>query len=442
VLKDERLAAIARTANVAAFASFGPGDAAPRESVVGGWWAGGPPTDLPGLAAALLRPSGSVNVRTFRDADSKATPFRYGLTSVGEVVAAVRSYAAGGLFTIVNETVDVHDGGVSGVLLGGVAEFAPGATPRTVEGAGAAALPADLAIALLAAVYGPVELVDTPGRRVEFSVHPGPVGVRGTTTLVWEVTDVEPVALTATPAWPDAMSRHLGDKAYGLLLADLVGLPVPRTTVVGRRVAPFAFGRPTGGGTWTRTAPVEPEPGLFTTARGWLDPYALLAREDPDGTRIASVLAQDGVAARWAGATGLGADGSVLVEGVAGTGDGFMLGAAPAPLPAEVVAAVRDLVEAAAARLGPVRVEWAHDGTAAWVLQLHRARVRLPAGVLSPGPADRWLPYDPADGLDRLRSLVAAVPPGAGIEVTGPVGVTSHVGDILRRAGVPGRLAP
>ena len=31
-----------------------------------------------------------------------------------------------GYFTIVNETIDVHDGGVSGVRLGTIVEFAPG----------------------------------------------------------------------------------------------------------------------------------------------------------------------------------------------------------------------------------------------------------------------------------------------------------------------------
>jgi hypothetical protein len=439
-LKDERLAAVAREANVARFASFGPGDAPLRHLVLGGD-AG---RDLVSAVTALHARARLLNVRTFRDDDSKGTPFRYGLSSVEEVVRAVRELAAAGFYTIVNETVDVADGGVSGVLLGGVTEFAPGATPRAVEQADAAALPAGLAIALLRTVYGPVDLVPDPGRRIEFSVHPRPVGSRRTATLIWEVADVEPVTLTATPTWPNAFSRHIGDKAYGLLLAHLVGLPVPRTTVLARTVAPFGYGRRTAPGAvdrWIRTCPAEPQPGLFTSAKGWLDPYALLAKEDPTASRIASVLDQDGVDADWAGATALRADGSVLVEGVRGTGDGFMLGeCAPEPLPAPVAEDVRGLVTAAAGALGPVRIEWAHDGSRAWVLQLHRVGVRVSDETLSPGSADRWLAYDPRDGLDRLRELVAeAAAAGAGVEVTGGVGVTSHVGDILRKAGVPGR---
>lgn len=441
MLKDARLAAVAREANVARFVSFGPGEAAVRHVVLDGEPVVG---DLVSAAAALFERVRSVNVRTFRDRDSKGTPFRYGLSSVDEVVRAVRELAGDGFFTIVNETVDVRDGGVSGVLLGGVAEFAPGATPRAVEQADAAALPAGVAIELLRTVYGPVDLVPDPARRIEFSVHPGPVGYRRTATLVWEVTDVEPVTLTATPTWPNAFSRHIGDKAYGLLLAHLVGLPVPRTTVLARAVAPFGYGRRTAPGAvdrWIRTCPVEPQPGLFTSARGWLDPYALLAKEDPTDTRIASVLDQDGVAADWAGATALHADGSVLVEGVRGTGDAFMLGdRAPEDLPASVSDDVRSLVAAAAAALGPVRIEWAHDGTRAWILQLHRGALRVSDDMLSPGTADRWLRYDPRDGLNRLRELVAeATTAGAGIEVTGGVGITSHVGDILRKARIPGR---
>ena len=442
-LKDERLAAVAGTANVARFASFGPGDAPLRHAVLAD---GGDPAarDLVSAVTALHGRARLLNVRTFRDGESKGTPFLYGLSSVEEVVRAVRELAAAGFYTIVNETVDVADGGVSGVLLGGVAEFAPGATPRAVERADAAALPAGLAIELLRTVYGPVDLVPDPGRRIEFSVHPGPVGYRRTATLIWEVTDVEPVTLTATPTWPNAFSRHVGDKAYGLLLAHLLGLPVPRTTVLARTVAPFGYGRPTAPGAvdrWVRTCPAEPQPGLFTSARGWLDPYALLAEEDPTATRIASVLDQDGVAADWAGATALRADGSVLVEGVRGTGDAFMLGdRAPEALPASVADDVRGLVTAASAALGPVRIEWAHDGSRAWILQLHRVALRVSDEVFSPGTADRWLGYDRRDGLDRLRELVAeARAAGAGVEVTGGVGVTSHVGDILRRAGVPGR---
>ena len=49
----------------------------------------------------------------------------------------MRTLAADGYFTIVNETVDTADGGVSGVVLGDIMEFAPLDTPRGVEKPGA-----------------------------------------------------------------------------------------------------------------------------------------------------------------------------------------------------------------------------------------------------------------------------------------------------------------
>jgi len=447
-LKDDRLAELAGRANVAKFASFAPGGSL-RHLVLGG----PPPAgidQLPQAVAAVRAAAGStghqLNVRTFLDRDSRGTPFRYGLRTVEDVVAAVRQLGRAGYYTIVNETIDVHDGGVSGVLLGGVVEFAPGATPRAVEESAAAALPTGLGIDLLSIVYGPVELDPEMPGRIEFSVHPARVGTRPASTVLWEQDDVVAPSLCVRPSWPNAFSRHIGDKAYGLLVAHLLGLPVPGTTVIGRRVAPFAFGAdrdPRAVERWIRTCPVEPQPGLFSSHYGWLDPFALLAREDPSGQRIASVLDQHAVDAVFSGATAMAADGSVLVEGVAGLGDEFMLGSRPAEeLPAAVVDDVAGLVRRAAAELGDVRLEWVHDGVRAWVVQLHASRAVVTSELLNPGTADRWLPFHPAEGLDRLRQVVAeADRSNLGVEVTGLVGITSHVGDIIRKAGVPGRLA-
>ena len=244
-------------------------------------------------------------------------------------------------------------------------EFAPGDTPRSVESPGTAALGHDHAMALLRTVYGFTPGLDgRPGERVEFSIHPLAAGVRQAHTILWERERVDPVSLAPRLTWPNRFSRLLGDKAFGLLVADLLGLPVPATTVVGRRVAPFSFGRPTGSGErWLRTCPAEPVPGRFPTQRGWRDPFALLAAEDPSGADVVAVLAQEGVGARWSGAALPDAGGGLLVEGVPGFGEDFMLArAAPGPLPDRVVDDVRQLGARAAAALGPVRFEWSHDG--------------------------------------------------------------------------------
>jgi hypothetical protein len=448
-LKDETLCRLAASANVAQFVSFGPGGDLPRRH---SRLRGHPPDHRFGSAAEAveallaLAPSGSVNVRSFAAGAPKGGPFSYGLTRRDDVLAVLRARAGDGLHTIANETVDVDDGGVSGVAMGGLVEFAPGDTPRAVERPGTVALGHAQAMALLGTVYGfAPELDDRPGERVEFSLHPLPAGVRQAHTVVWEVEPVEPARLGKPLTWPNRFSRFLGDKAFGLLVADLLGLPVPATTVVGRRVAPFRFGRPTGGGErWLRTCPAEPVPGRFPTQRGWRDPFALLAEEDPAGTAIAAVLAQEGVPARWSGAA-LPDDGGglLLVEGVAGSGEDFMLArAAPAALPDRVLDDVRRLAARAAAALGPVRFEWAHDGDQAWVVQLHLTTGAATATTIHPGTPTRWRRFDPSHGLERLRELVATLAPGEGVELTGDVGVTSHAGDLLRRAVVPARLGP
>jgi hypothetical protein len=447
-LKDEMLSRLAAQANVAQFVSFGPGPGLPqRHSCLRGHRPdhrfAGAPEAVGGLLA--LAPAGSVNVRSFRAGAPRGGPFSYGLTRRDDVLAVLSARAGEGLHTIVNETVDVDDGGVSGVALGGLVEFAPGGTPRAVERPGTVALGHDAAMAMLATVYGfRPELDAAPGERVEFSIHPLVAGVRQTHTILWEREPAAPAAPARRRlAWPNAFSRLLGDKAFGLLVADQLGLPVPATTVVGRRVAPFRFGRPTGGGErWLRTCPAEPVPGRFPTQRGWRDPFALLAAEDPSGGAVVAVLAQEGVAARWSGAALPGAGGGLLVEGVAGYGDDFMLArAAPAQLPDQVVDDVRRVGASAAATLGPVRFEWAHDGQRPWVLQLHLAATASSATTIYPGTPSRWHRFDPTLGLKRLRDLIAAVPTGDGIEVTGDVGVTSHLGDLLRRAAIPSRLA-
>jgi hypothetical protein len=445
--KDQVLDDLAEAANVAQFVSFGPDVTLPqRFSRVHGYPANHRfPSPEKAIEALLERSVGaSVNVRSFHPTSPKGRSFIYGLRRREEVMDTLRGLAGDRLYTIVNETIDVHDGGVSGVVLGDVVEFAPDDTPRCVEAPGTAALERRAGLRLLETVYGfrPALNFDDQ-QRVEFSLHPLRVGVRHEHTIIWEIEQVNAVAIAPTPTWPNRWSRVLGDKAFGLLVADLFGFPVPMTTVIGRRIAPFRFGKPTGSGeTWIRTCPTEQMPGRFTTMRGWIDPFRLLTAEDPDGKTIASVLTQSGVNSQYAGASLPGPDGRSIIEGVAGFGDQFMVGASPpVTLPPEVVRDVEALVKQASSRLGSIRMEWAHDGREVWVLQLHQAGESGLDSTIVPGETARWRPYDPQDGLEALRTLIELVASrGEGIVVTGEVGVTSHVGDLLRKAGVPARF--
>ncbi len=444
--KDESLDALADKGNVAQFVSFVPERGKPVQAYLR--ILGHEPNQAIGspreaIAALLARaPDGMVNVRSYTPESPRSREFLYGLSTVEEAAQAIDRLSNEGLFTIVNETVDVADGGVSGVIQGGVIEFAPDDTPRAVEKPGTASLPAELGLALLDTVYGFAPDFGGATGRVEFSVHPKPRGWRATQTLLWEQEDADEASAPPALDWPNRFSRHIGDKAYGLLMAHLAGADVPRTTAITRRVAPFMFGKDTGSHeTWIRTCPTEQQPGLFTTHRGWLDPYALLAAEDPEGTSIASVLAQSGVPARYAGASLVDAAGRTVVEGVSGTGDAFMLGTQlPTILPDTVVADVLATAEALSRRFGPVRTEWVHDGTRAWVVQLHRGATSSTANVLVPGEREQWINFEASSGLEALRQLLAGIDARSGIEIQGAIGITSHMADLARKSGVPTRV--
>lgn len=447
--KDVRLAALADSHNVAQFVSFSPGtDPAVRHSRIRGHAPDAPFADVAEAVEALFATadSGTVNVRSFQADNDKGNPFHYRIEKPSEAVGRVRSLAADGYTTIVNETIDVRDGGVSGVALNDLIEFVPDDTPRGVEEPGVASLPLGMGSRLLECVYGfRAHLPDTQGYRIEFSVHPLRVGYRQGHTILWESEKVRDEPIPATFSWPNKFSRFIGDKAYGLLMADLLGLAVPRTVVIGRKVRPFSFGRSTGTAEiWTRPCPHEQDPGKHPTYRGWVDPYVMLGLGEPAGSAIASVLAQEGVAAEYSGATLPWASGGYQVEGVPGFGEDFMQGErSPVRLPSRVIEDVQTVGAAAHAVLGPVRMEFAHDGQQVWVLQLHIATDRFQGAVIYSGdPMNGWLEFDPASGLDQLRTLIAeARIKRRGIRVAGAVGITSHVGDLLRKAKIPAVMA-
>lgn len=445
--KDAALDDVAERANVAQFMSFGP-ELEHRFSRVRGTAKNGfPSSDLGECLLALLRNSsaGSINVRSYLPQQPRSHEFVYGVTDAEIAATHVRRLAMSGLYTIVNETIDVEDGGVSGVWAEPFCEFAPGDTPRAVEKAGVASFPSEIASNVIETVYGfDLALPMSAGKRIEFSVHPLRVGYENDHVLVWEIEDAVRIATNPEVSWPNRFSRFIGDKAFGLLVASLIGVLVPRTTVIGRKVGPFSFGRRTGTGeTWLRTAPVEPVPGKYTTTKGWCDPFELIAKEDAQGTAIASVLAQESVQPSFSGAAFLDADGRAMVEGVRGRGDRFMTGdVPPEALPEVVVEEVAELLAKLNDQLRVGALEWVHDGSKPWIVQIHQGQTASRGNVLVPGSPDREVTFDVTQGLDALRSLIDSLDRGAnvGLVLLGQVGVTSHFGDMLRKAGVPARI--
>jgi hypothetical protein len=448
--KDTSLDELARDGNVAQFVSYArEADGAMRQrfSRVAGHEANHIFSSTLEAVRSLLAaaPEGSVNIRSFAPDDPRSKEFVYGIRDPGQVLRHMDRLADEGLHLIVNETVDVADGGVSGVVQGGLMEFAPDDTPRCVEKPGVASLPFELGMKLLGTVYGFQPLIPHGrGERVEFSIHPKPRGWKSQNTLLWEIERGLPEATGSETRskWPNRFSRHIGDKAYGLLIADILGIRVPLTLVIPRRVAPFSFGIETGSvESWTRTCPVEPQPGLFTTVKGWIDPFALLSTEDPDGREIASVLSQRAVLATHSGAAIVGANDVLIVEGRAGEGDRLMLGLEqPEPLPSEIVRDVDRTFQMLRARLGAIRFEWVHDGETLWIVQLHSGATETEGDVIVPGEAASWVRIEAATTLDALRIALQGLEPDVGILLGGEIGLTSHIADLVRKAGRPAKL--
>ncbi len=443
LVKDAVLDRLSEKANVAQFVSFGP-DLSQRYSRVRECTPNHKFNSIEDAVGALLAvsPDKSVNVRSFTPENPKSREFIYGLQKVYDVVEGVRRLASEGLYTIVNETIDIHDGGVSGVALGGVIEVAPGDTPRCVEKPGTVSFPREVGIALLEKVYHfRPALAFGPGARVEFSLHPLRRGFRHDHTIIWEMEEVDSHDISTAIRWPNLLSRFMGDKAFGLLVADTLCLPVPATTVIPRLLAPFSFGQPTRSGEiWIRTCPVVQDPGHFTTQRGWCDPYRLLSEEDPDGTQIASTLAQEGIDALFSGSLIVQADGEVKIEGTHGYGDKFMVGVAEVEaLPEGVIDSVKQLYKQASGLLGPVRMEWVHDrNDSTWIVQIHSGKTTSQGSVVHQGEASRYHRFEVSAGIDELRELISKVRgTGEGIILVGHVGVTSHLGDLLRKAEIP-----
>lgn len=443
--KDDGLERLAELGNVAQFVSFSP-SVEQRYCRIAGFAPNHRFSSWQAAVGALFAASDEhrLNARSYRPDSEQGNDFFYALESLDAVLARVSSLTSAGFHVIANETVDVNDRGVSGVALGPVVEFAPGGTPRVVEHGRIASLPRPLAKAVLRRVYGFEPEIDVgAGYRVEFSVHPAKRGYRRTHTLLWEIQAYECPRLRPLLRWPNDFSEMLGDKVFGLLMADSVGLLVPNTTALSRTLAPFQFGRETGSDQkWLRTCPRTPHPGRFATVCGWVDPFELMHKEDPDGRELASLLIQDAVPALYSGAAIAGTDGQPIIEGVLGPGQAFMLGAAPPDeLPTEVRAAVHELYERSSDAFGGVRLEWVYDGAQAWVVQLQQERAESSGATVVPGAVESEVDFDVTEGLDKLRVLVDRLRgTRTGIRLIGNVGMTSHAADVLRRNGVPSRI--
>lgn len=446
----------------------------------------------------------TLNIRTFTPTQHQGNPFIYEIESAEEVVAKVKELTAAGYYVIAHETIDVNDGGVSGVISHDHVECAPGHTPRLVENCpgGAAVFTTDEFSQVLDVIYGDMvkfewekftSKVDTEHDRIEFSIHPRRLGLFAKNYLAWEVaaekwdSDVANTLRSKTKQWPNALSRLIGDKAYGLLMADtvlrlipmvasLVGrLAIPKTTVFCKHpaVGIFQFGDNTGTrNVWTRTCPKEQIPGKHPTFRQWTDPYRLLFDDALSGGELASCIVQDEVAAVYSGAAFVNTKDELVFEYVNGYGDDFMQGASapknievlqsgllslPYPVPGQFAGEslfhfllpviwkeINYVLGKSHDDVARFRMEWAFDGHTFWILQFHVGDTGSCGNVIVPGePKNEWLTFCCKQGLETLRQLVShAKENGNGIRIHGDVGMTSHIADVCRKAKIPSIIKP
>ena len=110
-------------------------------------------------------------------------------------------------------------------------------------------------------------------------------------------------------------------------------------------------------------------------------------------------------------------------------------------VPDEVQERLLALYEHASTCLGPVRMEWVADAGRVWVVQLHRGATKSSGTTIYPGAPASYRRFEVERGLEELRKLVSELEGGdEGIILVGEVGITSHFGDVLRRAQIPSRI--
>lgn len=406
----------------------------------------------------LSAPSKAVNIRSFSRKKMKGNKLVYnkGIDDIDEILRTIKENSLDNKYSIVNENIDINDCGVSGVVLGDVIEFSPEDTPKCVEKEGLCSLPREIGLKILQNVYGFSPDINFDNNyRVEFSIHPNRQGVKKEHTIIWEYEYYEKIDYQRKISWPNNFSRFIGDKVFGLLIADSLGIMVPKTTVISRKIAPFTFGTDTGlNEKWIRTCPVSKEPGKFYTGASWVDPFKLMDEEEAKGLKeinIASIISQAAVESLYSGASFVTEDEkNDLIEGVSGNGDKFMIGEQnKLELPTKVINAVKILnnkIRSYNKELGNVSIEWVYDGNIVWLVQLNQLKGKnkyknSEKDVIVHGSPSHYEKIYVRDGLDSLRNKINLIKDkNIGIELIGNIGVTSHFGDLLRLANIPSIL--
>lgn len=394
--------------------------------------------------------SKSVNIRSFSIDSMKGNSLIYGknINDIDEIESIIHENCKLNKYSIINETIDVKDGGVSGVVLGNIIEFAPNDTPKCVDKPNVCFLEKNMGIHILKTVYGFSPKLNFEDKyRVEFSLHPKREGICKEHTIIWEYEEFKKYEYDTRIKWPNKFSQFIGDKTFGLIIADYLGFDVPHTTVISRNIPPFSFGKETIlKEKWIRTAPIVKEPGKYYTADKWTDPFILMQNEELKGnnkTNIAAILSQSAVESIYSGGAIIAKDKSDdVIEGVKGKGDDFMLGLhQKTTLPNTLLEKLEILsnnIRKYYSILGDVSVEWVFDGNKIWIVQLNQLENIGSNSVIVFGKPTIYEKFFIEDGLEKLRDKIKEIKDkNIGVELIGDVGLCSHFGDLLRQSNIP-----
>lgn len=255
------------------------------------------------------------------------------------------------------------------------------------------------------------------------------------------------------PQFPNRFSRMLGDKVFGLLLLHHMGYKVPYCTIINRHVAPFSIGTKTfTGDKWTRTAPYEKQGGLFDTIKGYEDIFLFMGKNEDmhseKNNQIASIIIQDGVTPVYSGGA-LVSNSKIVVEGVIGAGDGFMVGENTSDIPEYIREKINKKIQEMnlVDNFGNCSIEWVCDGDTMWLLQVNQLSTDVDDNVVVPcDHVNDFIVFDIKDKtLNDLRELIAnnsedIKVKDKGIIIKGNVGISSHYGDLLRKHKIPSKI--
>lgn len=298
-LKDTKLYKLGDTHNTAQFVSFSPQIEKRYTRILGEERL---VQDIPeNYISTLIEQSEekAVNISTFTSDFSEA-PIVQNLKSSGEVVENINRFAAEGLYTLINEKIDTNDSGILGNARGSILEFGPFNSANSLKNCSFEIVSG---LQLLEKIYGFLPNIGRPfSDKLQWSIHSVKKGLKKENTIIWE-TVVDPEWQTVKPEfnYPNNFSLFLGNKLYGLLIADLLGFIVPKTLVFSRNVPPFTFGVETfSKEIFMRVAANQIRFNASALNKfGWLDPFKLL--QEDRTSDISSVLIQDKIIEKFSG---------------------------------------------------------------------------------------------------------------------------------------------